>query len=510
MNRYFLGFTLFFLFFQFGSYLFLEFSVDWDLDAFLYLGSRLVNHQELIFTKDFETKFPLVQYMFSLAYQLGGIGAWKICIFLLSFIGGLMASSILVGTKKNLNISNALLQKETWEYNLLYVVFLYSLPGGGTGHLEPPAATFLFVAIALWYQNIEKNSCFSVTLAGIFLAIAALIRPNYVYLFPIFLGSYFFLKITRKDKFYHFLYFGLGLFVPIFLSFLPYLFVDNGLIALLQGLLLIINFDIQPIGWKGLIFNGMFSFFELQFYFTIQLVLSLILGLYAFGNSTLKIPNVKIYFWVIFLSMFLITYSFSKTHFYFHYVILFLPFFLFTLYLIRDKLNEIKWYRTYAAYLMQAIVIFILPSFVAGKIIYDKIDKKITFNAAINSHGVDPKLLQFLKGQKANGLSFLVIDDAKYHYLLDESRIGDGHPYILNEIMMGKKLRPVGDSYLLKKIQNNTSCEVLKQSSKDLYILSKDHHYFQQVPSCFSDSNRFKKIEVSSLEKYLIWERVNY
>ena len=32
---------------------------DWDLDAFLYLGSRLDNG-ELIYFRDFETKLPLI------------------------------------------------------------------------------------------------------------------------------------------------------------------------------------------------------------------------------------------------------------------------------------------------------------------------------------------------------------------------------------------------------------------------------------------------------------------
>lgn len=43
---------------------------NWDLDAFLYLGSRL-NNGKLLYISDFETKLPLIQYVFWLPFQLG-------------------------------------------------------------------------------------------------------------------------------------------------------------------------------------------------------------------------------------------------------------------------------------------------------------------------------------------------------------------------------------------------------------------------------------------------------
>ena len=59
-----------FIFIFFANYLLIERTHDWDVDAYIYLGSRL-DAGELIFTRDFETKLPIVQYIFWFPYKLG-------------------------------------------------------------------------------------------------------------------------------------------------------------------------------------------------------------------------------------------------------------------------------------------------------------------------------------------------------------------------------------------------------------------------------------------------------
>ena len=75
--------------------LFFQPTHDWDLDSFLYLGSRLQDGR-LIYIDDFETKLPLLQYLFSIPAYLGGIGAWRIISFLTALSLGFIATQLLI------------------------------------------------------------------------------------------------------------------------------------------------------------------------------------------------------------------------------------------------------------------------------------------------------------------------------------------------------------------------------------------------------------------------------
>src|ERR1700687_1876866 len=68
---------------------------DWDLDAFLYLGSRL-DAGKLLYFSDFETKMPLLQYIFWVPSYFGGIGAWRLITFMLSLLITFISSRLIV------------------------------------------------------------------------------------------------------------------------------------------------------------------------------------------------------------------------------------------------------------------------------------------------------------------------------------------------------------------------------------------------------------------------------
>ena len=302
--------------------------------------------------------------------------------------------------------------------------------------------------------------------------------------------------------------FGIGLLIPIVFVFLPYFFVENGIKQLSEGLGLIIHFDQSPLGWKNLIFFNLFSTFQLLFFFGIYFISNAYLFFVIYRKKNIFSFNLNITAGILPLCSLIIIYSFAKTHFYFHYVILFLPFFLFTIFFLRSEIDRFKKYTNRFLF-VQVLVVFTLPLYVSGKIIVKKQFNLSQINWHLNSIGLNPNLFHYLKLQKEQGKTFLVLDNPKYHTLLDESRIGDGHPFLLNEFLNGKMNGPVGTCYFLSQAQNQTPCKVLEMANKSVYVLSKDHFYFQNVPECLNDSALFESKNQPQLEEYLIWERKN-
>ena len=67
---------------------------DWDLDQFMYSGSRLL-HGELAWTKEFDDKSPVVQYLFSLPASFKSTGVWVMITVIVSLIATRMAYFLL-------------------------------------------------------------------------------------------------------------------------------------------------------------------------------------------------------------------------------------------------------------------------------------------------------------------------------------------------------------------------------------------------------------------------------
>ena len=107
--------------------LFFQPTHDWDLDSFLYLGSRLQDGR-LIYIDDFETKLPLLQYLFSIPAYFGGIGAWRIISFLTALSLGFIATQLLI---KDLTFKSKQLSLKSNHLSIfmtgLFVLLLYSL-----------------------------------------------------------------------------------------------------------------------------------------------------------------------------------------------------------------------------------------------------------------------------------------------------------------------------------------------------------------------------------------------
>jgi hypothetical protein len=126
---------------------------DGDLHSFLYLGSRL-DSGELLYFNDFETKLPLLQYIFWIPYRLGGIGAWRLITFAVSLLLSLVSSHLIVRSLiQNSQRPNLLSRTITTLSASVFLSFLYSLPGSSSAHIEIFAAIFIYHAISLWHAE---------------------------------------------------------------------------------------------------------------------------------------------------------------------------------------------------------------------------------------------------------------------------------------------------------------------------------------------------------------------
>jgi hypothetical protein len=392
----------------------------------------------------------------------------------------------------------------------LFLLFLYSLPGSDSAHIEIFSSSFLylsFVLILIRHLGIahSRGHIFS---AGIFLAIAALIRPNYVYLTPLFT-----ILVFIKDrqiaahplKPFLTLSFLAGFFILILLNFLPYAFLDHGLVALMNGL----NAMKQTSHGYGLVnllseeFLRKPGIFYILMYISIGLLLT---------NALTQVKHKKTllhYLLPIFLAILLLNLSFLRNHYHPHNTIMFVPMTSIGLSLLfflkfKDYPFQVNTFRIIISIL--TIFIIMRPLAHIGKNMLNVANGKYAFNAQINHRNIDDALLIFLQDQKHQGKSFLVADNAIYHMKLNEPRIGDGHPVMLEIVLSGGRLVSMENIYLFSDDVIKEPCKVLNQSNKDFVIVKRDDQFYGLVDQCLiKDTSSYRKENIANLEAFAVY-----
>ncbi len=131
---------------------------------------------------------------------------------------------------------------------------------------------------------------------------------------------------------------------------------------------------------------------------------------------------------------------------------------------------------------------------------------KYAFNAKINHRNIDNVLLTFLQDQKHQGKSFLVADSAIYHMKLNEPRIGDGHPIMLEIILGGGRVVSMENIYLFSDEAAEEPCKALNQSNKDFVIVKRDDQFYDLVEQCLiKDTSSYKKENIAHLEAFAVY-----
>lgn len=480
---------------------------DWDIDAFLYLGSRLL-HGDLLYLHDFETKLPLVQYLFSMASYFGGIGAWRIIVFVFTALCGYFGSKIisycLEGVGRLKIFSTHL---SSWWLFAIYMALLYALPGSQSAQLEMPAAAAAYLSLSLLLLA-ERKITFQSTLlslAGCFLAFASLIRPNYAFVFVAYV-PYFIIRGHQllRERINQTFYFCIGYILTVFICFIPYFFSYKRMRALYDGLYAIIRFPQG--GTFGVLAGQAHDSGSRLLYVTLFLAFALFLLLISRKDG--KLFGLA-YFAIIGSAA--LEFSFMETHYYSHYLITFVAYLAPVIYAninhYYNNNNRLSVSRN-VSYKVLIILLMILPVKHAYRGLREFILKPQNIDLNINDRDINHALLAYLRNEKAAGHPFLVADGPIYHMLLDEPRIGDGHPAMLMLVLEGYKLQPVSNIYLFSRAVQHRPCLSLQNSDKDIFVVTKHTEMAKLIARCFSHGDiTLDKHPTGGLEKFDIYIR---
>ena len=153
--------------------------------------------------------------------------------------------------------------------------------------------------------------------------------------------------------------------------------------------------------------------------------------------------------------------------------------------------------------------VFFYPGYCVLKNTIEVLNEKIAFDFNINDRNINKSVLNYLTEVKNNGKTFLVIDNSIYHYILNEKRIGDGHPMILAHVLKKDKINTLPHINLLDRSKNISNCDVLIRSNKDvLLLIDKNQWAFKGLIEACSDSiNKVYKFKNFEKDKNIIvWE----
>jgi hypothetical protein len=228
--------------------------------------------------------------------------------------------------------------------------------------------------------------------------------------------------------------------------------------------------------------------------------------IYAFAYKLRQQHSVlSAYAFTAVMSILAINASLLRNHYWSHNAIMFVPyavpiFFLIFLSLFKNSLvggsEKAKVINRKISYVL---FLLILATPAMQSLWYGRqvVLSRVEFNAEINDRMIDHKLLIFLRERSQ---SFLVIDSPIYHMLLEERRIGDGHPAMLRVVLSGKRLGPIGNIELYSDEVFSNPCLSLVRSGKELIIFSDNYKLKKVLSKCLDgEGSGYNKIDVVDL-----------
>lgn len=502
-------------FLRFLENLFLDIPYSWDLDSFLYLGSRL-GRGELLFMRDFETKSPAIQYLFYVVNALGGIGSWRILLFCTVTLFGYLGSFVLARDLAR-RCKSPLYDTRTMAFLFtgVFSALFYSFRDATISQIDMFSSPIAFLSFSIltsgWQGRRERHAFLA---AGCALSLAALIRSYYVY----HLGFAFFWLLvyspggTQRRDFMRLIFFSAGVSLTFLAAFAPYFFVPGGLESLRDGFVTIWNFSsgtrlgslqskqFDSGGMRYIFFGPLYMIFLLL---SAMVLVPRIVALRGFRGHVLF--NLS--------ALALLNYAFTRNHFWQHYILIFVPFFVHLLCivayaLIRDGLpfkgSSLGMPARKIMLVISALLIlaaFYRPASTLRKLY----SGQAVFDPFINDAKLDKSLLAYLDACKREGKSFLVVSDARYHRLLGESRIGDGHPFILVEILGGKSVGPVGGIRLFSERVREDKCLSIAESGKDILVFGYDKAYEHARRCLHGKGGVYKRDTTTGIDGHVIY-----
>ena len=426
-------------------YQFLTDDYSNDIHQFMYQGSRLLEG-ELIFTKEFDDKTPIIQFLFLIPAYFKSTKIW---IFISTFIISISSYVSYKSISKILDINYKLNKnnnKSISKFASLLFLFLCVFSPEGINHVNASASSFFLLAISSIissFENSEKNKFRSVLKSTFFLGLCISIRPYFLLasiILPIWPALKKYNKNIRKIIKYCFIFNLLILFFIFAFNISPYIITGNlnGLFSALLihrydylhiGILKTFILQIKNIGYFpeiGII--GFIIFFGVIYFF-----IFLIKSIKNKNSFKSFLTNNLDQITFLIILPFSVEILILKRHFWDHYSVFFSPFAIFTVAFIFANIYSLNFKNFKEVSLKRFFILFalIFPFYLIYPLHSIILDINYEFknlyvyrNMINNEVNQVRDLVNQYRSVYGNEISFLAPESNFLHWRLNESRHG--------------------------------------------------------------------------------------
>ena len=542
MNLLFFSILYIFTFIIHGTRALVSNSYDWDVDQFMYSGSRLING-ELAWTREYDEKLPVVQYLFALPAALKSTAVWVVFTTIVSLLACYLTYRLIINllVSYKLSIDKRKINSISLFCISFYLCLLVCIHGSII-HINAICSSINLIIICLLYldgERVNQNKLISFYFIGASLLASLIISIRPYLLLPlVFTGMWMPLRLLASNRFetrlkffkYSFSYLAKWiLFIisfGIILNLTPYILTDN-IYYFIKTIQLNILDSVEPqnalfrqyvnIGKNPILYPSVIVFILIPFlrYKLHKKLSGTYLNVKNKINFKANFIDIDILFFCITCPL-LLEYSFINRHFFSHYFNLFSPYIcislsiFISLVLKLDNYNQFPKKRLYFRNMLVSTVLIVCLL----------TDKSIlnSFDRIVNGDGLS-KLTRlehiddFLQKNNANGNNtFLFPEDNFYHWKLAEPRHGFPQAAVYKRIRLGmfdhfiEGNKDIKHPYLLPK--KDELCDTLINSGPDLIFTESNDFAYR----CFQEKEtRYKLMKqqknLSDLDIYVFKKR---
>jgi hypothetical protein len=466
---------------------------DWDLDTEIYFGQNLLRG-DLVWTKEFHDKLPLVQYFFIIPGALKSITSWRVISVLfiaLTILIMYVKVPRLIGT---LQIPKQHVQILTLFSGGIYLWICTSLPGGIT-HINAFAASSALITTVLALSIVanihSKFVRFNLLLfSSLFFSFSVSFRPYYIYPLMLTFLIIYFLSIKPSHRIRDLvqnitkLYIiAIPLFTFLVINFLPYI-VFRKINELIEGIRFIIdlpNPNNSLAGFQQSLFSNTLYMFLFGISYTLIIVL---ITQFIFSDSKSLLVNV-----IVPIQFFSLLIGILLEHWWSHYLNLFSWYFSFSIvfgvYVIFISNDKFKYFIKFNnSIIPKSLLIIFTLVFI---ILNEEALKIRNYDNQINNEVYMTMVIEnFFKDLNELPHNYLAPYNMHSHYYFNVTR--QGFPQAAHSIHIGegKWSKTAKTSYFQSPKSAKKYCKKIRNSSIEFVFVSSE----SPIDNCMFDSNQ--------------------
>ena len=482
---------------------------DHDIDQFMYFGSRIL-HGELIWTKEFDDKSPIVQYIFSIPATFKNTNIFVLITLIVSVIGALLGYIMLKDILKDsaLDINNKVKNSILYFGTILYLTLLACIYGS-LHHINAISSSLCLITISITYLNQEKRNKILTNISAITSALSISIRPYYL-LNMIFIPIWLSLRRTKnivekentykKGKIMSYIisqtnWIAIVTFYILLFNVTPYI-ISGNLTDFVYGIKLnsidyvdhniflrqYINIGRNPILYPLLL--AMISLPVIRIFF--QKIIHKYYKKKENGLLKLYKLDIDIIFFGIF-SPILLEIMFYKKHFFGHYFTLFSPYIFISSVLLLTLLARINklinGFYIFKYSIKNIFIVSLIICLITNQSLPETISQILNKNITNKSYKLD-LTKKFLEKEKikSNDFGFLAPNDNYVHWKLDESRHGFPQKAVFRNIANGRMdiltKEYASPSYKFLLPNKDNLCKILSSNGPKYIITERNDFSF--------------------------------